>query len=95
MPPPPRAKIQHAIDIENDQKLAVEPRTRLRRRRASLRSRLTGFGSSSPSGELEHFADRIDQKAERFAPQFDADRHRRAAVFARRQVRAGCASRSP
>ena len=40
------------------------------------------MGSRSRYRRLEHLADRIDQKPERFALCFDADRHRRRAVVA-------------
>src|SRR5215472_3523891 len=79
------AEIEDAVDIENYQKLAVEP-VHPSGETAEIAVEIDRVRLALGLGELQDFADDVDQKAERFALGFDADRHRQEAVIARAKI---------
>src|ERR1700733_12359731 len=79
------AKIQHPVDVEDDKELAVEPEY-AGRNATELAVEIDRIELALGVGQLEHFAHRIDQKAERLDTGFDPDRHRRHALCPRFQI---------
>src|SRR5882762_2453179 len=67
---------ENAIDIEYDHELAVEA-MHAAGELGHAGIEVDGVFLAAVIGELEHFADLIDQKAVGFAAQIDAYRHRR------------------
>src|ERR1700733_7229169 len=70
------AKIQHPVDVEDDKELAVKPEY-AGRYATELAVEIDRIGLALAVGQLEHFAYRIDQQAERLGAAFDPDRPRR------------------
>src|SRR5580658_2098961 len=79
------AKIQHPVDVEDDKELAVKPEY-AGRYATELAVEIDRIGLALAVGQLEHFAHRIDQQAERLGAGFDPDRHRRHALSPRFQI---------
>src|SRR6266511_2332939 len=76
---------EHAIDVEDHHELSFEAMHAARHAREVL-VEVDRIGLARPVGELEHFAYRVDQQPVGLGPELDADRHRRPAVYARRQA---------
>src|ERR1700744_1283831 len=74
-----RYQFENAIDVEHDHELAVEA-VDAAGELGHARIEIDRVFLAAVVGELEHFADLVDQKPIGFAAQIDADRHRRFAV---------------
>src|SRR5882724_7536473 len=83
-----RHDFENAIDIEHDHELAVEA-MHAAGELGHAGIEVDGIFLAAVIGELEHFADLIDQEAVGFAAQIDAYRHRRPAVVVFRQAETG------
>src|SRR5204862_7664558 len=81
--------LQHAIDIEDDHELAVEP-VDAACELCHAGIEVDGIFLAAGFGESENLPDGVDQQAIGFATQVDADGHRRLAVivFGQAQPRA-------
>src|SRR6266567_2943003 len=77
--------IQHAVDIELHQKLALEPVDADGDPRQP-RIEIGGLGLALADGKRNHLANRIDQKTVRLALELNADRHDWTARLMRAEV---------
>src|SRR5579875_3845486 len=75
------AQVEHPIDVQHDQELAVEA-VYAGRQGGEPAVEIDRIGLAVAVRQLEHFADAVDQQPERFAAGFDADRHGGGAVVA-------------
>src|SRR5688572_1917716 len=66
------ADVEHPVDIEHDQKLALEP-IDAGCNASEARIEIGGLGLAVAGGKLHHLADRIDQQPVGFAFELDAD----------------------
>src|SRR5689334_18116119 len=74
-----RCDLQHAIDIEDDHELAVEP-VDAAGELGHAGVEVDGVFLAAGLGQAQHLADGVDQEAIGFAAQVDADSHRGFAV---------------